>query len=167
MSQPSATPMRKPRTDNRPLWDIVFGIWDYPAVLVAHDLKLFPLLAEQPRTPLEVCEARSLAPRPAAALLAVCLSRVGARAGGLLHPHPLAEDYLLDSSPTYFGGDLDLTITHYAVWSFDSLKKAALTDTPQAYRGGREMFTSHEGHADLARTFTRVMHSNSMVAALA
>lgn len=74
MNQPSASAIRQPRTDDRPLWDIVFGIWGYPAVLVAHDLKLFPLLAEKPRTLLEVCEARSLAPRPAAALLAVCVA---------------------------------------------------------------------------------------------
>jgi hypothetical protein len=39
MNQPSAPAIRKPRTDDRPLWDIVFGIWGYPAVLVAHDLK--------------------------------------------------------------------------------------------------------------------------------
>lgn len=168
MNQPSAPAIRKPRTDYRPLWDIVFGIWGYPAVLVAYDLKLFPLLAERPRTLPEVCEARGLAPRPAAALLAVCVSL------GLVHVQEgcyaltaLAEDYLLESSPTYFGGNLDLTIMHYAVWSFDSLKKAVLTDTPQAYGGGREMFKSHEEQADLARTFTRVMHSSSMVAALA
>ncbi len=41
--------IRKPTSDDRPLWNIVFALWGYPAVLVAHDLKLFDLLAERPR----------------------------------------------------------------------------------------------------------------------
>ncbi len=33
--------LRAPRTDDRPLWDVLFGIWGYPAVFVAHELKFF------------------------------------------------------------------------------------------------------------------------------
>src|SRR5438445_5088959 len=61
--------MRKPRTDDRPLWDVVFGVYGYPALLIAHRLKLFPLLAEQERTLSEVCEALSIKRRPAEAIL--------------------------------------------------------------------------------------------------
>jgi hypothetical protein len=50
MSQHDPTTIRKPRTDDRPLWDILLGIWDYPAVFIAYDLKLFPLLAVNPYT---------------------------------------------------------------------------------------------------------------------
>jgi hypothetical protein len=49
MSQHDSTTIRKPRTDDRPLWDVVLGAYGYPAVLLAHRLKLFPLLAEKPR----------------------------------------------------------------------------------------------------------------------
>jgi hypothetical protein len=76
-----------------------------PAALLAHDLKLFPLLAAQPRTLSEVCEALHLAARPAEALLSVCgvlgLTQVQ---DGRYSLTPTAEDYLLEGSPTYFGG---------------------------------------------------------------
>jgi hypothetical protein len=49
MAQHDAATIRKPRTDDRPLWDVVLGLYGYPAVLLAHRLKLFPLLAEKAR----------------------------------------------------------------------------------------------------------------------
>jgi len=160
--------IRRPRTDDRPLWDMLFGIWGYPAVLVAHDLKLFPLLAEQPRTLTDICDALNVAPRPAEALLGVSLALGLVELRGEQYVlTALAEDYLLESSPTYFGGALDhMVIANYSVWSFESLKKAVLTDTPQIYGAGKEMFKSHEEQADLARTFTRAMHSTSIGPAL-
>ena len=45
-----ARPMIRPRMDDRPLWDVVFGAYAYPAIFVAHRLKLFPFLAGGPRT---------------------------------------------------------------------------------------------------------------------
>jgi Methylase involved in ubiquinone/menaquinone biosynthesis len=167
MSQDDSAAIRRPRTDDRPLWDILLGVWGYPAVFVAYDLKLFPLLAEQPRTLPEVCEGLKIARRPAEALLTVCAS-VGLVQvqEGRYSLTPLAEDYLLDSSPMSFGGYMDLMIANYSVWSFESVKKAVLTDSPQGYGGG-DMFKTHEEQADRARTFTRAMHSGSMGPALA
>ncbi len=167
MSQHDTAAIRKPRTDDRPLWDVVLGIYGYPAVLLAHKLKLFPLLAEKPRTLQEVGEALHIAHRPAQALLSVCASlgliQVQDGSYGLT---PVSEDYLLESSPTYFGGELDLTIANAAVWSLESLEKAVRTDTPQIYGTG-DLFKPHEEEAELARTFTRGMHSISMGPALA
>lgn len=68
MSQHAPEPLRKPRTDDRPLWDVVFGVYGYPAILLAHKLKLFPLLAEHPRPLQEVAETLKIARRPAEAL---------------------------------------------------------------------------------------------------
>jgi predicted O-methyltransferase YrrM len=168
MLQHPAIAMRRPRMDYQPLHDILFGLWGYPAVLVAHDLKVFPLLAEAPRTLHEVCEALHLTPRPARALLAVCtsLGLVQVRDGRYTLT-ALSEDYLLDSSPTYFGGMFDMMVANNAAYSFESVKKAVLTDTAQVYGGGREMFQSHVEQTDLARAFTRIMHSRSMAPALA
>jgi hypothetical protein len=45
MSHPDAGAIRKPPMDDRPLHDVILALWGCPAVLVAHDLKLFPLLA--------------------------------------------------------------------------------------------------------------------------
>jgi hypothetical protein len=80
---------------------------------------------------------------------------------------PLAEDYLLESSPTYFGTYWDLIINNYSVCSLESLEKAMRTDTAQVYGATQEMFKSHEQQAELARFFTRTMHSTSMAPALA
>ena len=56
--------------------DVLFGISGYAAVLVAHDLKLYPLLAAQPRTLPEVCDALHIAPRAAEALGSVSTARL-------------------------------------------------------------------------------------------
>ncbi len=164
---PSEAKIRRPRVDDRLLLDLCFGTLGLPALLVAHELKLFPLLAEKPRTQSEICEALSIAPRPVEAILAVCTSR------DLLEVHegrysltPFAEDYLLESSSTYAGGFLDLWSSQYSVFSFESLKKAVLTNSPQVY-GGKDWAKSHEEQAALARVFTRGMHGHSMAPALA
>jgi hypothetical protein len=42
---------------------------------------------------------------------------------------------------------LDLTVNNYPLWSIESLKKAVLTDSAQAYGGGA-VFKSHEEQAE-------------------
>jgi hypothetical protein len=85
---------------------------------------------------------------------------------GLYSLTPLSEDYLLETSPTYFGGYLDLLIATYSVCSLESLEKAVLTNAPQAY-GSEDVYKSHEEQASLARTFTRGRHGSSIGSALA
>jgi SAM-dependent methyltransferase len=167
MSQREPASFRRPRADDRVMRDVVFRIAGSLAVLVAHDLKLYPLLAERPRSLSEICDVLSLAPRPAEALVSV------STALGLLEERdghysltPIAEDYLLERSDTYFGGYFDMIIQNYSVYSFESLKRAVLTDGSQLY-GGEEVFTSHQERADRVRTYTRAMHGTSMAAALA
>lgn len=159
--------IRKPREDDRPLWDVMFSLSLGPAVLVAYDLKLFPLLAEKPRTLPEICAALGIAPRPAEALIAVCASAgLVALREGRYRLTPVAEDYLLEGSPSYFGGYLDLKIANQALYTHESLKRAVLSDSPAIY-GGRGLFETHDHRDDLAERFTRAMHSTSMGAALA
>lgn len=43
MSQHTSETIRKPRTDDRVLQELVMGMWAYPAVLVAHQLGLFSI----------------------------------------------------------------------------------------------------------------------------
>src|SRR5215472_15059537 len=158
----------KPRTDDRRVWDVVFGVYGFPAVLLAHKLKLFSLLAIRPRSLSQVCETLGVKRRPAEAILtaAVALGFLELR-NGQYSVTPLTEDYLVDQSPTYFGTYLDLIINNYSVCSLDKLEKAVRTDTAQAYAGGQEMFKSHAEQAELARFFTQTMHSTSMAPALA
>jgi hypothetical protein len=160
--------VQKPRTDDRPLWDVVFGIYGYPAVLLAHKVKLFPLLEKRPRTLSEICTELGVKRRPAAALVTAAASLGFLQLqDGRYSLTPLAEDYLLESSPTYFGTYWDLITSNYSVCSLDSLEKAMRTDTAQAYGATQEMFKSHEQQTELARFFTRTMHSTSMAPALA
>jgi Dimerisation domain len=167
MGEPEQGPVRRPRADDRLMRDVLFGISGYPAVLVAHDLKLFPLLAERPRTLPELCHALNIAPRAAEALLSVSAALgLLAERDGRYSLTPVAEDYLVEGSATYYGGYFDMMIQNYAMYSFESLKRAVLTNTPQFY-GGDDVFTSHRNRADRVRTYTRAMHGTSMAAALA
>lgn len=168
MSQKASPKVPRPRTDDRPLWDVTYAIYGYPALLLAHRLKLFPLLAEKARTLPEVCDALKIKRRPAQAILsaATALGFLHLREDARYSLTALAEDYLLEGSPAYFGFFWDLVIDNYQVCSFASLEKAVLTDSAQVYGGG-DIFKSHEEQAELARAFTRGMHSISMAPASA
>jgi O-methyltransferase/methyltransferase family protein len=166
MSDHTPSDIRKPRTDDRLLWDVIMGIYGYQAVLLAHDLKLFSLLAKGHLSLAEICDRLHLAPRPAEALLSVCASLgLLTVADGRYSLTPVSEDYLVEGGPAYFGTFFDVSIAN-GVLTFDRLKKAALTNVPQAY-GGEDIYASHEGQAERARTFTRMMHSHSRGAAFA
>jgi O-methyltransferase domain/Dimerisation domain len=167
MSQVAPVEIQGPRIDDRPLWDVVFAVYGYPALLLAHRLKIFPLLAEKPLTLVDVCDALKIRRRPAEAILSAATA-LGflTLTGGRYSLTPLAEDYLLEKSPSYFGFYWDLIINNYQVCSYASLEKAVLTDSAQAYGGG-DIFKSHEDQAELARQFTRGMHSISMASAFA
>src|SRR5437870_12816424 len=117
--------IKRPRTDERAVWDVVFGVYGFLAILLAHKLKLFPLLANRPRSLPQVCEALGIKRRPAEEIVtaAVAPGFLELR-DGQYSLTPLAEDYLLDQSPTYFGTHLDLIINNYAVCSLDQLEKA-------------------------------------------
>ncbi len=159
----SANPM--PAEDDRPLWDVVLGIYGYPALLLAHKLKVFSLLANGALTLSAICDKLNIKRRPAEAILTT------ATALGFLSLQderysltPIAEHYLLEKSPNYFGFFWDLMIDDDQVHSFASLKKAVLTDTPQVY-GGSAIYGSHEDQAEQVRRFTRGMYSFSITSA--
>ena len=145
---------REARTDDRPLWDLMAAGRGYTALLIAHDLKLFALLGERPRTLADICVALKLAEPPAEALLTMlqALSLVQAQNGHYALT-PLAADALVETSPTYFGWYLDREIANEAVFSFGRLKDALVNDIPLTQHSDRRMFI----HA---------MHSMSMSAAL-
>lgn len=161
-----AVRIRKPRTDDRLIWNIVFAIWGTPAVFVAYQLKLFSLLAEKPCSLDEICDARNLKRRPVEAILAITTSLGITRFRKSMYSlTPAGEDYFVESSPTYCGAQLDLTIDHYPIFSVESLRRAVMTDAPAAYGREGEIFRSHEEDHELARKFTRTMHSSSMAPA--
>lgn len=155
-----------PQVDDRPLWDVVFAIYGYPALLLAHRLKIFPLLAENSHTLLEICTALNISQRPAEAILTTTTA-LGflSLQEGRYSLTPVSREYLLEDSPNYFGFFWDLMIDNYQVCTYAGLEKAALTDSAQAYGGG-DIFKSHEEQIELLRRFTCGMHSISMTPAL-
>ncbi len=167
MAQEEFTDIPRPREDDRPLWDVMFAVFGYPALLIAHRLKVFSLLETGARTLPDICNVLNIKRRPAEAMLST------ATALGFLSLQdehysltPLAEDYLLERSPSYFGFFWDMMIDNSEVFSYQSLERAVVTDCPQAYGGG-DIYKSHEEQAELARRFTRGMHSISMTLAAA
>lgn len=163
MNQHDSATIRRPRSDDRPLWDVYWGAYGYFAVHIAHGVGVFPLLAKGPQTLEKICQMLGLKRRAAEAILAVCTSH------GLLEFRDgqyaltaVAEDYLLPTSPTYFGSQFDWNLAHPEIVTLDRLRRAVLTDRPQAYEGGEQAFITHEKEAELAKQFTRAMHSASM-----
>jgi|HigsolmetaAR202D_1030399.scaffolds.fasta_scaffold00324_12 hypothetical protein len=162
MSNQSAT-VRELDEGTRPLEEIVYSIDGNWAILVAFDLKLFPLLAEKPLTLQEISEKLGLATRAAEGLLTVCASR------GLIEVDPpyyslthLSRTYLLEDSPDYFGFTFELWTKNPDISTFQGVKKMIMTNSPQIYGGVDEVFSSHEEQEEMAKHFTRAMHSNSV-----
>src|SRR4051812_18217678 len=148
MNEPPTATIRRPRSDDRPLWDMYWGAYGYFAVHIAHGVGVFTSLAKGPQTLAEVCQALGLKRRAAEAILAVCTSH------GLLEFRDgqyaltaVAEDYLLPASPTYFGSQFDWNLAYPEIITLDRLRRAVLTDQPQGYEGGEEMFHTHEDEA--------------------
>jgi predicted nicotinamide N-methyase len=159
--------VQRPRTTDSKMWDIVEGYCCYQTFFVAHDLKLFSVLANKALTISQIGQALNIEQRPAEVILSACASL------GLIQVQegqysltPVAEDYLVESSPTYFGGFIDFAmIQNRAINAFESVKQAVLTNKPQVY-GGQEVFKTHEEQVALARAFTQFMHSQSVAAGL-
>jgi hypothetical protein len=166
MERSSAVEMREP-LDDRPVADVVLGIFGYNAVLAAHRLKLFPLLADGPRALPEVCAALGIKPRPAQAILAAASALGFVRfADGSYSLTPVSEKYLLETSPTYCGSWWDIAIDNVSDgFSYGPVEQAIRADAQQVFQG-EHVFQTLEEQANMARAFTRAMHSISVGPAL-
>lgn len=160
--------IKKPRTDDKKLWDIILGNAGQRALLIAHELELFSLLAEKPHTAAELGQKLKLQNRPILSILSVLVGlEILNSQKGYYFLTPLAEDYLLKSSDTFFGGFLDLMLADKNVsFSYEGFKNAVLMNSPQLYQSERP-FESHKLNEELAYTFTLGMHGHSMAPALA
>lgn len=161
----TTTPNPAASLDDRRLRELVAGVFALPTVLVAHELRLFSLLAEEPQSSSEIASALGLPPRSADALLSVCAAAglLEARAGryALL---PLAREFFLPESPVHFGGYWDLMIEFCDLHSFRSIRQAILGGEPPAPRLG---FADgrRAGEEERGCALTRAMHDRGAVAA--
>ncbi len=170
MAQDLNVNMEEPRVDDRKMWDVVFAVYGYPALLLAHKLKVFPLLADGSLSLLEICDALNIKRRPAEAILTVATS-MGflSLKEGRYALTVISEDYLLEKSPNYFGYFWDLMIDNHQVFSFQNLEMAVITDSPQVYGGegvGGGIIEKPEDQVELLKRFTRGLHSIDKAASL-
>ncbi|CAK8723473.1 Acetylserotonin N-methyltransferase [Candidatus Electrothrix aarhusensis] len=152
-----------PRVDDRPLLNILYGLTGAQALFVAHNLNLFQLLSNKSLHLAEICDEYNILPRAAQAMLSMLSSQklIRLTEDNRYSLTEISEDYLLKESPTYFGSLLDRGWQVSEVYSFESFKKALMTNTAQVY-GGDDLFETNEQQVEFAKAFTRSMHSKSM-----
>lgn len=159
--QIAPTPVTPP-PDDRALWDVLLGLFGAPTVLVCREFKIYELLEATPRTREELHELTKLPLRPLEAILAMNVAaRLMRLEEGRYSLTSTAAAYLLPTSPTSFGGFLDLITAASGMYNFEGLKKAAVTDASQVHGGG-DLFEMHAARADLAVAFTHAMHGMSV-----
>lgn len=147
-----------PTHDDLLVWNVVGGVYSYPAALIAHKLGLFRLLGSRAGTADEVAAALEIPRRSARALLsnAAALGFLAADQGRY-RLTLVAEEYLLPESPHYFGHYWDAKINSSWVWSLDSLEKAVRTGVPQPVP--EEIYSFYGDDSSLTEEFTLDMRA--------
>jgi predicted O-methyltransferase YrrM len=152
-------PLELPSTDDKRLWDVWMSYYHFPTLTVADELGLFGVLEKAPLSADEIAKAMNLSPRATEALSGV-MAALGflVQHHGRFHLTDTARNFLLPSSPTYWGGMLHFArgvpVTH------EALLTALRKDRP---RGGtmEEMWEEHEMEPEKAKAFTAAMHNRS------
>ena len=170
MSTASTVPARvleSPTSDDRLIWDVWLSRLHFPALTVADELGVFPLLAQSPATAKELASLLTLEPRGTEALLGI-LAALGflVQHQGGFHLTDVSRNYLLPASPYYYGSVLRIfrerPLTHAAL-------RAALRGE-QSYLDenlGDVTDTLAAGNVSPAQAelFTHMMHNYSLPAA--
>lgn len=154
----------RPKNDDRPILDIIFGLAAGQTMFVAHEIGLFEILQDKSLTLNEIADSLSIELRPAKALVYLCTSvKLLLKSDDKYKLSTIAEEYLLKRSPTYYGGLLDFSIANSKMFTFESLKQALFSNKSQVY-SGKDVFETNEHDLELAKSFTRMMHSKSTAA---
>ena len=109
MSEPtsaSVSALQRVSISPIPLMQLSTGFWAFKTLAVAHELDLFTRLSGGAGlTPSELTHALGIQERPAEMLLTGCaaLGLLDKR-GERYHNTPLAEEFLVQGKPYYFGG---------------------------------------------------------------
>lgn len=157
----------KPKYDDQHIRGILNQSIISETFLVAYDIGLFEYLDHHKKFVDEICSHHGIAKRPMEALLSVCINlKLIKVIDGFYSLSDYAKEYLLKSSPFYFGEILNLVISNRKARSFDSIKQAILTNKSQVYHG-QKLFQTNEAQESLSHSFTKAMHTKSMGAALA
>lgn len=153
-----------PTCDDRPIWDLWLSAFHGATLAAADEMGIFPLLARAPLTAEEVSRELELTVRATEALLGLLTSlRLLALLHGRYHLTELSRNYLVPTSPYYWGGFLR------------RFREVPITSTAirNALKGGRSETKGAAANLWVApdreklRIFTDAMHSHSFAMAVA
>lgn len=114
-------------------------------ILVAHSLGLFKILSEGPKTLHELENRLGLTQRTVQGMVSCSSSMNLVKClDGLVSLSDTGKKYLDPESPTYYGGALELLIQHHEIMNYDIVKKAILSNYPQADEG-KDIFSGEDG----------------------
>lgn len=153
-----------PETQDTHVFDITLNLFTYPAVLIAHKLGLFETLNQPGEWSVTSLSSHlGLAPRAMNTLLNV------STAFGFIHRHASSyalsatgKEYLVKTSPYYFGDFWNLMIDNAHLFAFEHLEKAVVTNTPQFQKDVLDIFDANQKNQQQGIKFTHAMHSLSM-----
>lgn len=149
------------QVEDTSVFDVTLNLFVYPAMLVAHRIGLFQQLAGGSRSLQQITHTMQLNRRPLEALLNMATALGFIRQeNNVFSLTQIAEDYLLQTGPVYFGHFWDLMMDNYDRYSIHHLENAIRKNSPQT-DGEKDIFKVHEQQLELGRRFTLAMHSLS------
>jgi hypothetical protein len=152
--------------DEESILEILYANFGCFALLTAHKLQLFTAFEAGALTASEVANRLNIAARPAELLLTTLTAqRLMTKTGDRYSLGRLAQQYCLESSPTYLGGMLDFAVATHSMCTVENLETCARSDRSLAYGSG-EMFREHAEAVARARVFTHAMHCQSIAPAM-
>jgi hypothetical protein len=158
--------LEPPTCDDRLLWDIFASRFFLPALAVADELGLFTILAKSPATPEQLIQYIPLSERGAEVLLGL-LASLGfvTQRLGRFHVTETARNYLLPSSPYYYGPFLRMSSARMpSRTAFRELLARDLSNASASSIGVG--WASGDCSVGTALAFTEVMHNHSLPAAI-
>lgn len=155
-----------PTVSDAAIWDVWLCAFHAPALAICDELGIFAALDQQPSDAATVAQRIGIEPRAAEAMLGL-MSALGllAQADGVFHLTDVARQYLVPTSPFYWGGFLrrirDNPIDCKRL--IDSLRRgAAAREAPVT----GEMWRAPQRSPEALEAFTHAMHAHSFALAM-
>lgn len=170
----SRTPARRlepPTCDDRPIWDLMLAWNQFPTLMAADELGLFPLLEGAPRSREAIRDELSIGDRACEAMLGVMVSLdLLAMRRGLFHLTDLSRNFLLPTSPYYWGGMLallrDFPMNGATVRDAMQRDQRPSVFAAEEDKGLSDDWAGGDLDPEKARGITAAMHSHSFPAAM-
>lgn len=169
----SKSPARCPETptcDDRPIWDLMLGWNQFPTLMAADELGLFSFLNDGAGTEEEIRGHLSIGARACEAMLGVLTSHgFLVLRQGRFHLTDLSRNFMLPTSPYYWGGMLallrDFPMNGATVREAMQRDKRPSVFAAEEDKGLTDDWEGGDLDPDKARDITAAMHSHSFPAA--